>query len=118
MRMLRSCTFLLLLGSLAAQTPGVSGVNDYYIVPGGTSGGSSCQPLTITPPAQMVLTIVAAPSTNYAIVWSTCPCTACSVVPPMGTSTCLPAPTAACPTSNQFLEVGLLGSCTTISFPG
>ena len=109
---------LLLTGMLCAQTPGVSGVNDYYIVPGGASGGASCKPLTIFTPATMVLTLVGAPSTAYVIVWSTCPCVACSPLVPMGTSSCLPAPSAACPTSNQFLEVGLFGSCSTLAFNG
>ena len=119
MRPLAPLAFSLLLsGVLAAQTPGVSLVNDYYIIPGGTSGGASCKPLTITTPTTMFLTLVGAPSTAFAVVWSTCPCVACSPLPPMGTSSCLPAPSTACPTSNQFLEVGLFGSCSTLTFNG
>ena len=119
MRKLDSLALLLFLSApLAAQTPGVSGINDYFIVPGGLPGGSSCKPLTITTPTTMTMSLAGAANTNFAIVWSTCLCVACSPLPPMGTSTCLPAPTALCPSSNQFLEVGLFGSCTTVTFNG
>ena len=118
MRPLALLAFSVLTGVLSAQTPGVTAVNDYYILPGGTSGGSSCKPLTITTPATMILNLVGAPSTAFVMVWSTCPCVACAPIPPMGTSTCLPPPTATCPASNQFLEVGLLGSCSLLMFNG
>lgn len=104
--------------AMCAQTPAVSGLNDYWITPGGSPGGMSCKPLTLNTPLVMSLNTKSTPGLIYVILWSTCPCTACNLVPVMGSSTCLPPPTAACPTSNQFLEAPIALSCTTITIQG
>jgi hypothetical protein len=109
---------LTLNASLAAQTPGVAGVNDYWITPGGTPGGVSCKFVNIVTPTTMTLNVSAAPNTPFVIVWSTCPCIPCSPVPAFGTSGCLPGPSSACGSSNQFLEVGLMSSCLTFTMTG
>ena len=118
MRHLALCVSFLLFGSTLAQTPGVAGTNDYWITPGGTPGGSSCKPLTLVTPLTMNLNFSCAPGTPFVIVFATCPCVACWNLPPMGTSTCLPPPSSACPSSNQFLEVGVIAPCSLFFFPG
>ncbi len=105
---------LLLAGALSAQTPGIAGVNDYWITPGGTPGGMSCKALTLVTPLTMNLNFSCAPGTPFYILFATCPCVQCWTVPPLGTSTCLPLPTAACPSSNQFWEVGVIAPCSLI----
>ena len=120
---MRNCAAVLLTlfsnGLLASQTTTSPGINDYWITPVGTPGGISCKPLTLTTPLTMTMNESCLPGAAYAIVWSTCPCVACSAIPPLLPSLCPPGPTAACPGSNQFLEVGLLGSsCLTVTFAG
>lgn len=110
---------LLLVSTLAAQgTLGVAGVNDYWITPGGSPGAQSCASLTLVTPLTMNLNFTCAPGTPFVIVFATCPCVPCSSIPPMGTSTCLPPPSATCPTSNQFWEAGVIAPCTLFVVPG
>ena len=102
---------LLLPGVVAGQTLGVSGVNNYWITPGGTPGGFSCKAMNFVTPNTMSMNVSAAPSTPFYVFWFTCPCVACMQAPAMGISSCLPPPTSACPASNQFLEVGVINPC-------
>lgn len=104
--------------SAAAQTLGVFAVNDYWITPGGASGGYSCKALTVVTPATITMNVANAGGGNYAILWSTCPCTACWAAPALGSSGCLPPPTTACPSSNQFLEILFAPGCTNIVIAG
>ena len=105
--------------SIAAQTLGVNNVNNYWITPGGTPGGYSCKSLTVVTPATITMNVSCANfGAIFAIVWSSCPCTACLVTPPMGTSACLPPPTTACPSSNQFLELTFAPGCPNIILTG
>ena len=113
--MRRLVPFLIALasaGAALAQTPGVAGVNDYWVTPNGTPGGSSCKPLTLVTPLTMNLNFSCAAGTPFVVAFATCPCVPCWNVPAMGTSTCLPPPSSACPGSNQFLEVGVIAPCS------
>lgn len=103
---------------LPAQTVGVTGFNDYWITPGGLPNSSSCAPLTINTPVTINMNVSTAPGTPYVIFWSFCGCVPCAPVPAFASSGCLPGPTSACPSSNQFLEVVLFGGCVTFALPG
>lgn len=110
---------LLLASTLAAQgTLGVLGVNDYWVTPGGSPGSQSCKSLTVVTPTTINLNFSCAPSTPFVILFATCPCVACSATPPMGTSSCLPPPSSACPASNQFWEAGVIAPCLLIVLSG
>jgi hypothetical protein len=112
-------TLALLLGNAAhAQTQGVNGVNNYWITPGGLPGGFSCKPLTFNTAGFMTMRVSGAPNTPFYCTWWTCPCVACMTTPPQGSSSCLPPPTAACPSSNQFLEVGVINPCGLLTMFG
>lgn len=115
--------FLALLGLLlpvavSAQTQGVAGVNDYWITPGATPGGFSCRGVIMPTPVTMTMNLSAGASTNFVILWGTCPCQGCSTTFPLISSPCLPAPTSNCPSSNQFLDVLPFSSCTLITING
>jgi hypothetical protein len=102
-------------GNLAsAQTTGVTGINDYWITPGGLPNATSCAPLTINTPTTVNMNVSAAAGVPYAVFWSFCGCVPCNPVPAFGTSGCLGSPSTACPSSNQFLEVMLFSGCATI----
>lgn len=101
-----------------AQTVGATGFNDYWITPGGLPNAISCAPLTVNTPTTINMNVSAAPGTPYVIFWSFCGCVPCTPAPAFGISGCLPGPTSACTSSNQFLEVVLLGGCVTFSIPG
>lgn len=105
---------LIFAGSATAQTLGVTGVNDYWLTPGGLPGGLSCKSLTFVTPGVINLNVSAAPNTSFYSLWFTCGCHPCSPIPAMGISSCLPPPTTACPSTNQFLEVGVLNPCVHI----
>ena len=109
---------LFLNALLVGQTTTFPGINDYWITPGGTQGGISCKALTLTTPLLMTMNESCLAGAPFVIIWSTCPCAACNPLPPLLPSLCVPAPTSACPGSNQFLEVGLGSSCITVTIPG
>lgn len=112
-------TSLLLASTVTAQgTLGIAGVNDYWMTPGGSPGAQSCKALTMVTPLTMNLNFSCAPGTPFVIIFATCPCVACSGTPPMGTSTCLPPPSSACPSSNQFWEAGVIAPCTLFVLSG
>lgn len=111
MRLLGLLLSLLLPTAVVAQTQGVPGVNDYWITPGGAPGGFSCKAMNFVTPNVLNMNVSAAPNTPFYVFWFTCPCVACMQAPAMGTSSCLPPPTSACPASNQFLEVGVINPC-------
>lgn len=117
LRPLSVLSCLLLCATISAQTPGVAGVNDYWVTPGGLPGGSSCKPLTLVTPLTMNLNFNCAPNTPVYVFFATCPCVACWTVPAMGTSTCLTPPSSACPSSNQFLEIGVIAPCALFGIP-
>lgn len=118
MRLLALLLSVLLPSALTGQTLGVTGVNDYWVTPGGTPGGFSCKAMNFVTPGILSMKVSGAPGTPFYVFWFTCPCVACMTTPPMGTSSCLPPPTSACPSSNQFLEVGVINPCQFLmSFP-
>jgi hypothetical protein len=102
----------------AAQTPGVTLVNDFWITPGGLPNQTSCAPLTVNTPATINFNVSSAPGTFSIIIISFCGCTPCAPAPAMGSSTCLPPPSTACPSSNQFIEALIFGGCPWIVVPG
>lgn len=112
-----SCLSALLACSLVAQTPGVPGTNDYWVTPGGTPGGSSCKAVTLTMPLTMTMN-TSCQGGSFVILWSTCLCAQCAPVPAIGIAGCLPGPSSACSSSNQFLEVPVLSPCITFTFSG
>lgn len=119
MRLLSALLLSLCLPTaVAAQTLGVSGINNYWLMPGGTPGGSSCRPLIFTTPGILTMNVSSVPAISYVVLWSTCPCNACSGVPALGIAGCLPPPSATCPVSNQFLESPIFAPCTTFTFTG
>lgn len=119
---MRSLLFALLASVLpsvaAAQTLGTTGINDYWITPGGTPGGLSCKPLTLVTPLTMTMNTSCTPGLVFVISWSTCACVACAPFPPIGIAPCLAGPTSACPASNQFLESSLFSPCITFQIVG
>jgi hypothetical protein len=104
------------LGATAtAQTTGVTLVNDFWITPGGLPNSTSCAPLTVNTPATINLNVSATPNgTVWAVLLSFCGCTPCAPFPAMGISGCLPPPSTACPSSNQFLEANFFSGCATL----
>lgn len=119
MRLLSTLLLSLFLPTaLAAQTQGVSGINNYWLTPGGTPGGSSCKPLLFTTPGNLTMNASSVAGVSYVVLWSTCPCIACSAVPALGIASCLPPPSSACFASNQFLESPIVAACITFNFSG
>jgi hypothetical protein len=112
-----ACTSFL-AAAAAAQTVGVTGVNDYWITPGGAPNATSCAALTVNTPAVLSLNASAAPGTTFIVFLSACGCAPCNPVPALATSSCLPGPSTACPSSNQFLEALLFAGCAWFVVPG
>src|SRR5262245_34218672 len=95
-----------------AQTTGVAGINDYTLN-GLVPGSTSCTPLCFVSPLNLTLTVVAPPFSAAVIVWTDCPCRACSI--PWPPNACVPAipfgPLPPCAFTNQSIDFFPVPGC-------
>ncbi len=105
-------TILALAPSVASQTTGVPGLND-YTVNGHTSGSTSCQSVDLVIGSVAEFRVdTGVPGTMVAFMFSFCPCEPCWFrMPPVGCGGLIPWTACVVNPSNQSIDINLSAGC-------